>query len=264
MFRSFSRRPWLCSMACGCCWGVVQRLAVCGAFSWPAGSAEFSVFSRFSTSFVAVPEATSWRNTYPPLVMSGQYAAAAGLLFGLMWPEWWWRWGLILSWGFVVASFAAEGLLSRAMPLLLVTIPCFAAALSGTGASQRMVSRDIHEASATPARCSLDELPQFSPQVLDTLREPMQEGRITIARGGASPTYPARFTLIARDESLREPPNRTGIRCAHPVRLRSARAWTYARPPHRTRSSQWLAALSSRGRMASRDAPSGHRDATRR
>ena len=43
----------------------------------------------------------------------------------------------------------------------------------------------------------LDELAQFSPQVLDTLREPMQEGRITIARGGASATYPARFTLIA-------------------------------------------------------------------
>lgn len=43
----------------------------------------------------------------------------------------------------------------------------------------------------------LDELAQFSPQVLDTLREPMQEGRITIARGGTSATYPARFTLIA-------------------------------------------------------------------
>ena len=42
----------------------------------------------------------------------------------------------------------------------------------------------------------LDELAQFSPQVLDTLREPMQEGRITIARGGTSATYPARFTLI--------------------------------------------------------------------
>ncbi|MGI8876993.1 MAG: ATP-binding protein, partial [Candidatus Limnocylindria bacterium] len=34
-------------------------------------------------------------------------------------------------------------------------------------------------------------------QVLDTLREPMQEGRITIARAGTSATYPARFTLIA-------------------------------------------------------------------
>ena len=43
----------------------------------------------------------------------------------------------------------------------------------------------------------LDELAQFSPQVLDTLREPMQEGRITISRAGTSATYPARFTFIA-------------------------------------------------------------------
>ncbi len=43
----------------------------------------------------------------------------------------------------------------------------------------------------------LDELAQFSPQVLDTLREPLQEGRITISRAGTSATYPARFTLIA-------------------------------------------------------------------
>lgn len=43
----------------------------------------------------------------------------------------------------------------------------------------------------------LDELAQFSPLVLDTLREPMQDGCITIARAGASATYPARFTLVA-------------------------------------------------------------------
>jgi hypothetical protein len=58
----------------------------------------------------------------------GPYAAASGLLFGLVWPAWWWRWGLILSWGFVVASFVAEGFLARAVPLLLVPVPCLAAA----------------------------------------------------------------------------------------------------------------------------------------
>ncbi len=57
----------------------------------------------------------------------GLYAAASGLLLALMWPEWWWRWGLILSWGFVVASLLAEGPF-RAVPLLLVPIPCLAAA----------------------------------------------------------------------------------------------------------------------------------------
>src|SRR5437016_2024813 len=29
----------------------------------------------------------------------GLYAAAAGFLLALVWPEYWWRWGLILSWG---------------------------------------------------------------------------------------------------------------------------------------------------------------------
>ncbi|HEY8732542.1 MAG TPA: YifB family Mg chelatase-like AAA ATPase [Candidatus Limnocylindria bacterium] len=43
----------------------------------------------------------------------------------------------------------------------------------------------------------LDEFAQFQPQVLDTLREPLEEGAITISRAGGAATYPARFVLIA-------------------------------------------------------------------
>ncbi len=43
----------------------------------------------------------------------------------------------------------------------------------------------------------LDELAEFSPAVLETLREPLEEGAITISRAGASATYPARVTLVA-------------------------------------------------------------------
>jgi magnesium chelatase family protein len=43
----------------------------------------------------------------------------------------------------------------------------------------------------------LDELAEFSPSVLETLREPLEEGAITISRAGSSATYPARFTLVA-------------------------------------------------------------------
>lgn len=43
----------------------------------------------------------------------------------------------------------------------------------------------------------LDELPEFSRTVLETLREPLEEGAVTISRAGATATYPARFTLIA-------------------------------------------------------------------
>ena len=43
----------------------------------------------------------------------------------------------------------------------------------------------------------LDEIAEFSPTVLETLREPLEEGWVTISRAGATATYPARFTLIA-------------------------------------------------------------------
>jgi len=43
----------------------------------------------------------------------------------------------------------------------------------------------------------LDELAEFSPSVLDTLREPLEEGAVTISRAGTTATYPARFTLVA-------------------------------------------------------------------
>ena len=42
----------------------------------------------------------------------------------------------------------------------------------------------------------LDEAPEFSPQVLDALRTPLESGRITIARSVTSVTYPARFQLV--------------------------------------------------------------------
>src|SRR5919197_88771 len=43
----------------------------------------------------------------------------------------------------------------------------------------------------------LDELTEFAPSVLETLREPLQERSITIARAGTSATYPAAFILVA-------------------------------------------------------------------
>lgn len=43
----------------------------------------------------------------------------------------------------------------------------------------------------------LDELPEFRRHVLETLREPLEEGRITIARAKSAVTFPARFQLVA-------------------------------------------------------------------
>ena len=43
----------------------------------------------------------------------------------------------------------------------------------------------------------LDELPEFKPHVLETLREPMESGRIVISRAARRAEYPARFQLVA-------------------------------------------------------------------
>jgi len=43
----------------------------------------------------------------------------------------------------------------------------------------------------------LDELPEFDRDVLESLRQPLEEGRVAIARAGRAATFPARFQLIA-------------------------------------------------------------------
>jgi len=43
----------------------------------------------------------------------------------------------------------------------------------------------------------LDELPEFHRHVLDVLRQPMEDGTVTIARASMSLTFPARFMLAA-------------------------------------------------------------------
>ena len=43
----------------------------------------------------------------------------------------------------------------------------------------------------------LDELPEFKRNVLEVLRQPLEDGYVTIVRASASLTYPARFILIA-------------------------------------------------------------------
>jgi len=42
----------------------------------------------------------------------------------------------------------------------------------------------------------LDELPEFKRNVLEVLRQPIEEGRVTLSRAEASISYPARFILI--------------------------------------------------------------------
>ncbi len=43
----------------------------------------------------------------------------------------------------------------------------------------------------------LDELPEFHRHVLEVLRQPMEDGQVTLSRAAARLTFPARFTLVA-------------------------------------------------------------------
>ena len=42
----------------------------------------------------------------------------------------------------------------------------------------------------------LDELPEFSRATLEVLRQPLEDGHVTVSRVAATLTYPARFTLV--------------------------------------------------------------------
>jgi len=43
----------------------------------------------------------------------------------------------------------------------------------------------------------LDELPEFKRSVLETLRQPLEEGRVTISRAAGTMTFPSQFMLVA-------------------------------------------------------------------
>ncbi|MCB1521677.1 MAG: YifB family Mg chelatase-like AAA ATPase [Hyphomicrobiaceae bacterium] len=72
----------------------------------------------------------------------------------------------------------------------------------------------------------LDELPEFSPQVLDGLRQPIETGETVIARANHRITYPSRFQLVAAMNPCRcgggNPGQacRRGARCAEEYQAR--------------------------------------------
>jgi magnesium chelatase family protein len=96
----------------------------------------------------------------------------------------------------MVASLAGEiagGRLSDRRPFRAPHHSATMASLVGGGARVRPGEASL----AHHGVLFLDELPEFSPQALDSLRQPLETGTCVIARANASVAYPARFQLIA-------------------------------------------------------------------
>ncbi|WP_427453325.1 YifB family Mg chelatase-like AAA ATPase [Litorimonas sp. WD9-15] len=92
-----------------------------------------------------------------------------------------------------VAGLLSKGELSRARPFRAPHHSASMAAMVGGGAKAKPGEASL----AHRGVLFLDELPEFTPQVLDSLRQPLETGEITVARVNAHVSYPARFQLIA-------------------------------------------------------------------
>lgn len=92
-----------------------------------------------------------------------------------------------------IAGLIDEGALTRSRPFRAPHHSASMAAMVGGGARALPGEASL----AHHGVLFLDELPEFSSQVLDSLRQPLETGDVRIARANAHVRYPAQFQLIA-------------------------------------------------------------------
>jgi magnesium chelatase family protein len=96
----------------------------------------------------------------------------------------------------MIASIAGSlegGRIARARPFRTPHHSASMAAMTGGGAKARPGEVSM----AHMGVLFLDELPEFQRVVLDSLRQPLETGEVSVARANAHVTYPARVQLIA-------------------------------------------------------------------
>jgi magnesium chelatase family protein len=92
-----------------------------------------------------------------------------------------------------VAGLIAKGELTRARPFRSPHHSASMAALTGGGLKAKHGEVSL----AHNGVLFLDELPEFSAQALDSLRQPLETGEVIVARANAHVRYPARVQLVA-------------------------------------------------------------------
>ncbi|MEE9273307.1 MAG: YifB family Mg chelatase-like AAA ATPase [Robiginitomaculum sp.] len=92
-----------------------------------------------------------------------------------------------------VAGLLKRGKLSRSRPFRAPHHSASMPAMVGGGVKAKPGEASL----AHRGVLFLDELPEFTSQVLDSLRQPLEVGEINVARVNAHVKYPARFQLIA-------------------------------------------------------------------
>ncbi len=96
----------------------------------------------------------------------------------------------------VIASAAGEGPLTRLVRRPPFRTPHHTISYAGmVGGGPRLSPGEV--TLADHGVLFLDELPEFDRDVLEALRQPLEEGRIAVVRAGRATTFPARFQLVA-------------------------------------------------------------------